>query len=1009
MTSMDRKAHMVLGIFILLCGGSLSALMFSLFAPTQFTDSYYSYNYDNVTTDVYTEYLTSDAISAHATSGTGTKEDPYVLLNKNYPAPASQTAMCIINIPSDVYTVFRQCRFDGGAATEYRVIVRDANVLFDQCQFISSGTSVHHNILAISTLATQPRNITITNCDLNSMYTGVLFRDYAESHAAFTINESSITINRANGVGVKMIDTYNTTVIQNTFNMVAQGRGMEIIGCEEGLVYNNNFICGTSILKSAIYMSDSTNIHTYDPMGSVPYKGNVYSNYLMYQYPLSTNGVTYNNPYPFDPYPNIYYDAYPVISTAYLDVSLFTVTHPLDVWYYDGDRSLYDITWVPAASSTYGVTNYNVTINDELVYNHANIRWFSDTPITVNISYLPLGTYDLKLRLSNGITEITDEVTVSVIAYEDLNDAPQFLNPMPDDEVYLDVLPRPPIVWAFTDETPADGTFNVTKNGELLPQFANVPWALASFITNGIYNVEVALDPLPAGTYYFVITIDDGHGKTSNDSVFITKKPTEATNIPPQFVGQLPIYQMINLTSIKPCILRWDVLDTTINDPSYRLTLNDVEIATGSWSNLEFLHTITFDYDETYRAVGDAHFNLTVFDGLGGSISDDVYVTVTDSSDNIVPVMLTASPYTFSFYHTEPGYALTWLLRDFSTDNPYYNLQYRVGTGSYLPVQPDTIWYSNIRAETPLNGAYWRSVAGDQQITFASTFYDGLGKTVSNTSYAHILLNINPVFTIFYPTHPSFNFFDSEASCNILWKIQDQTTRNPTFNITRKIGGGAETLLPQYTKSAWSHDQTLNITLDFSGIAPDTTNIRYSLYATDGVYGTDLYDYVTTHYLHNLPPVITNAYDFTGEVILDSEARPIPLLTVTDATMRDGGYYVIEDNGVIVENGLPWASGDTITHILVNPTAGDHTLKIWLYDGVGNVQSYEFTYTARTFRPYPPFNPFDPSSWAWWYYVVVALGSAATIYAFFKMRQQTQKDVEAYLIKHKEDFPDLMP
>jgi len=76
--------------------------------------------------------------------------------------------------------------------------------------------------------------------------------------------------------------------------------------------------------------------------------------------------------------------------------------------------------------------------------------------------------------------------------------------------------------------------------------------------------------------------------------------------------------------------ISWTVTDNTVNGQTYSISVNGTENATGTWTSGT---AITFDV--TGWEVGDYEVVIIANNGLGGSVSDTVIVTVTQSSFKI--------------------------------------------------------------------------------------------------------------------------------------------------------------------------------------------------------------------------------------------------------------------------------------------------------------------------------------------------------------------------------------
>ena len=73
--------------------------------------------------------------------------------------------------------------------------------------------------------------------------------------------------------------------------------------------------------------------------------------------------------------------------------------------------------------------------------------------------------------------------------------------------------------------------------------------------------------------------------------------------------------------------INWTVTDTTVNSQTYSISVNGTEEATGTWTS-----GTAISFDISGWEVGEYEVIITANDGLGGSVSDTVKVSVTKKS-----------------------------------------------------------------------------------------------------------------------------------------------------------------------------------------------------------------------------------------------------------------------------------------------------------------------------------------------------------------------------------------
>ncbi|MBN2149920.1 MAG: hypothetical protein JW839_00610 [Candidatus Lokiarchaeota archaeon] len=351
------------------------------------------------------------------------------------------------------------------------------------------------------------------------------------------------------------------------------------------------------------------------------------------------------------------------------------LTAPADVTYAHGE-TLNNIFWV-VTDKSYGSTFLTVYRNGSAVVSGS---WTSSDIINVVVDGLAVGTYNYTLVVTDGLGGTSqDEVLVTVT-----NVAPTITTP--SDLAYEQGTTGHAIAWNVTDASVGTTSYTVFRNGS---DVGSGGWGSGT-------PIGVNVDSLMLGSYNYTIVAIDGLGGTVSDEVIVRVNP----NIWPSIDSPADVYYVHGSPGNT---ISWNVTDASVGTTSYAVFRNGTEVATGSWVSGT---TVPINVDGL--AVGTYTFQMNANDGLGGSVQDEVLVTVA----NVAPTI--SSPADVSYVHGTTGHAISWIVTDASVGAASYTV-YRngtpVATGPWTPGNPVPISVDGLAV-----GSYNYTIVADDDL-----------------------------------------------------------------------------------------------------------------------------------------------------------------------------------------------------------------------------------------------------------------------------------------------------
>ncbi len=248
--------------------------------------------------------------------------------------------------------------------------------------------------------------------------------------------------------------------------------------------------------------------------------------------------------------------------------------------------------------SDYNNSFYTIYCNGIPIPEHENISWTHNSIISLNTNIFSKGTFNITIFAYDGINEtIEDTVFLTIINANLSVSSPK--------DIETNNIDYGEINWYIYDGSVLNANISVFINNNLTDLIELSDW-------NGEpFYFTFSLANLSLGTYNITIIVFDGINETLQDSVTVSiiDHPLEVTMGASGPDGiSLRCYE-------KSYTISFTVVDGTYTDPQYSISINNHDVASGTWVSGEtiFYTTEVLDPDIEYTVV------ITISDGTGES------------------------------------------------------------------------------------------------------------------------------------------------------------------------------------------------------------------------------------------------------------------------------------------------------------------------------------------------------------------------------------------------------
>lgn len=259
------------------------------------------------------------------------------------------------------------------------------------------------------------------------------------------------------------------------------------------------------------------------------------------------------------------------------------------------------------------------------------------------------------------------------------------------------------ITWIIEDSDIGSANYSVYRDGVLI--IDNIAWTSIAEINVSVNDVRNY-----SGIYNYTIFADDGLGERSTSTITV-----EVINELPVVEESDTIPTYLFLYMDEPQITWLIVSDPSTNGTFYEVFINDVQVDNGTWAVNDIITV-----NVSTSSVGEFIYKLILYDGLNGTTTDIVLVSV---YNNVNPYI--SHPYDILTTVNETV-SIVWMVSDTSILTTSYHI-YRNGT---------EIQNGSWSISTPISVAVDTTMEG--YFNYTVIIYDGMNGSATDTVFVLI-------------------------------------------------------------------------------------------------------------------------------------------------------------------------------------------------------------------------------------------------------------------------------
>lgn len=311
------------------------------------------------------------------------------------------------------------------------------------------------------------------------------------------------------------------------------------------------------------------------------------------------------------------------------------LNHPIDIEY-EEEMTGFSITWNPADANpqSYEILRNGTTLDS---------RSWSGESISISVDGLSPSLYNYTVVVHDSFGNwATDLVWVNVTAkFIDIVDP---IIDSPADIEYEEESTGYSIVWAPRDDYPV--SYNIYKDNSVVK---SGPWAGG--------DISIGVDGLSPGTYNYTIIVFDEGNNNATDLVWVTVTEKFVDNEAPIIDNPEDVEYEEEMTGYS---IIWTPYD--LYPGSYEIYSNDTNIESGSWDG----SSITIGVDGLISNL--YNYTIVVFDESGNSVSDMVWVNVTEKFVDLINPLVDSPP-DIEYEEESLGNTILWTPTDAYPDS----------------------------------------------------------------------------------------------------------------------------------------------------------------------------------------------------------------------------------------------------------------------------------------------------------------------------------------------------
>jgi hypothetical protein len=312
------------------------------------------------------------------------------------------------------------------------------------------------------------------------------------------------------------------------------------------------------------------------------------------------------------------------------------------------------LNWTVTDSVSFNLT-YVITNN--VTSGNTTGSWTSGVPISVNVDNLAAGTYNFTCVVSDGLYG-TNSSWAIVTVY---SNTPPTITPSTSTYFYVAGMTGNVLSWNLTDSAVTSPVYIIYRNSTYM--IGSGSWTSPA-------NISISIDSWPSGYYNVTIVVNNGLNSIAQNQVIVTVDDIPQVSSPTNAIN--------TLSGTTGIVINWTVTDLISSTTNYKVYRNSVLNVTGSWTS-GVLIPISID---SPISTGAYNWTIIVSDGLGGTSSNEVDVTV---SANPAPTISTTALTYIYLEGTSNG--IQWNITDLVTSGTpsyaYYCNQVQNATGTW--------------------------------------------------------------------------------------------------------------------------------------------------------------------------------------------------------------------------------------------------------------------------------------------------------------------------------------
>jgi len=556
----------------------------------------------------------------------------------------------------------------------------------------------------------------------------------------------------------------------------------------------------------------------------------------------------------------------------------------------------------------------------------ASQSWISGVQNSLNLDFIKetFGSYNFTITAYDGFTK--SNFTSFYINITNLV-LPTFVNLTYTDFEYFDTGYEISFILTDVSMNFSENYYKIeySKDGG----FIQIAVAWSDWINNSINTLDLDFISESLGYYEFNITAYDGLSD-SNSSIF----NINITNY------IMPIFVDLTYTDFEfkhtGYSTSWINTDFSFNGSRYYKVeyaksgdSSSVLIASQFWNNNSIN---SFSVDFINGVIGIYEFNITTYDGLGGSSLETFYIEILNE---IAPIIVGISSFTTAEYSSDV--ILIWFIYDISSENQYYTLNRTIDSVEYTLLNES--WINQDFTQDGRNSFYFVDYSFQFDIelyNFTLYVFDGVGLSINITFYVNITDSLIPEIIFSNTIH----IIETNEEFELEWLIEDESIDSDfaTYDLDYKKNNNSVQNIRDDIE--WLSGDIFSFQITDLGFMNETYNITFYIIAFDGLslsFNSSFFLFIS----NGISIIVCNVSDASIEYDDDTDFNVIVYDISINITSIIVSYIFEEDYTELLNT--TWISGEEFEFVNLNFSLGIYDFTINVSDGNEYVNE-TFTY-----------------------------------------------------------------